>query len=337
MFKYLKAPAFAGEAGLRTFATGLLKSPLKPARLAVLVWGAMKTLNTSLLREKFTIIDPVVKTARGPVVALSNRMVLELRNNRGDLQETMIVRAQNMHVCVRMAARILHSYLNGGPLLDRRVPYDWNTMAEEAAGEYERASNERLWIAVYSKGSAVFKQGSCHPLLGLLEKYAAMKDSYEQAVPLAEAAFQQAGKKVRIDYDGNVALNIDLEKTKGRCGVILRSANQKAIFNFTAGAKAGKTLSFPQILSAAAAFLEGIQLAFHVGMNGEKIKMGMISQGSDEAWKTAEGSKRLLRLSTEIANMEDSCEIRYRPERPEFQRILTEAENMAQWMFKKKR
>ena len=75
----------------------------------------MQTLETSLLREKFVIHDPKAGDDKA-TVALSNRFVIDLRNAKGAVLETYIVRGHNMHSVVRMATRILYAFNQSGPL-----------------------------------------------------------------------------------------------------------------------------------------------------------------------------------------------------------------------------
>ncbi len=82
-------------------------------------------------------------------------------------------------------------------------------------------------------------------------------------------------------------------------------------------------------MSAAAAFLEGIQLAFMIGMNNIKIQLGIIERLSKDEKKNREAIRRLSRLSAEIANLENSFDVRYRPEKPEFQHTIMDAEKLA--------
>jgi len=56
----------------------------------------------------------------------------------------------------------------------------------------------------------------------------------------------------------------------------------------------------------------------------------MIVRHSVEEKHTHEAGRRLARLNGEIINLEGTFDVRYRPERPEFQRLVSEAELMAQ-------
>lgn len=292
----------------------------------------MKEFSSSLLREKFVIYDPRKGMAdkKSTVVALSNRLVAQLRNNKGELVETFVVRTQNMHSTVRMVARIIQLFNQTGPIA-KRTDFDWDTIWEQIVNDYEYAYNPQRWVAIYHAGKCVFAKGDRHPLLDMIEKCDFENDKdYDYAVPLAESLFTQAGKNLKIEHDSNVALSVHFENNVGRLGIIQRGSNKTTTFTFTAQAKPGKELNLPQCLGAAAAFLEGIQLSFLVGMNTEKIRIGIIERFSKEEKQTREGRQRLSRLSSEIANLETAAEIRYRPERPEFHHLMMDAEKLGQ-------
>mgnify|MGYP001219283006 CR=1 FL=1 len=70
-------------------------------------------------------------------------------------------------------------------------------------------------------------------------------------------------------------------------------------------------------------------------MNHEKIRLGIIEQGSKEERQTRQAADRLSRLDAEISNLERACSVRYRPERPNFQTVLAESEKLAQQIIEK--
>lgn len=289
----------------------------------------MSKFNTFLLREKFIIHDSG-KAAEGPVVALSNRMVLELLDEKGKPEDTLVVRAHNMHACARLAARIIQAHESGGSLLTRAVPFDWEAAWDTAVSDYEKAFNSQLWAIVYYVGRPIFQKGEHHYFLDIIEKcQASNRGEYEKSIKMAEDAFRTMGRVVKIDYDGNVALTLTLEPKQSRIGVIVRNPTKTATFNFSVAPKGDKQLNHPQCIGAAAAFLEGIQMAFMVGMNEEKIRLGKIERHSKEDKQTREGRLRLGRLDAEISTLEGTFDVRYRPERPDFQDILADAEKLA--------
>ena len=296
----------------------------------------MDTFNSSLLREKFTIYDPSYDLMESaPIIALSNRIVVPLVNSKGKEEEIFIVRAQNMHCCVRFAARILQSYRSGGSLLKRGVPFDWEGAWRSIVNDYEYAYNPQRWVAIYHAGHIIYESGKRNPFVDVIEKCDFdNEDEYDLSVPMAEEAFKRTGKVVKIDYSSNVALSVHHEDDKVRCGVILRGPRRTTTFGFTAlPIEGGEELNIARCLTACAAFLEGIQLAYMLGMGLEKVKLGMIARFSPEEKQMKEAEMRLTRLSNEIEALERAFDIRYRSDKPNFHEIMSEAEEIAAKLF----
>ncbi|NCT40957.1 MAG: hypothetical protein GW778_04770 [Alphaproteobacteria bacterium] len=298
---------------------------------------AITDFQTSLLREKFIIHDPnKTRKDNGSVTALSNRMVITLKKPSQEDAEVFVIRAQNMHVCVRLAGRMLQSFNTGGSLLTRGEPYDWHAAWDPIITGYERTFNDDLWVAVYHRGKVIFSSGEHHVFLDLIEKcdYENTND-YDYAIPMAENAFKQSGKIVKIEYSANVALVLTFEKGVARCGVILRGVDGTTTFNCkvtplpSTPQKASQPINIPQCLSVAAAFLEGVQLAYMAGINMFKTRVGMIERSSHDDLKTKEAQRRLARLDAEITNLDSTYNVRYRPEKPQFSLIMSEAEELA--------
>ena len=299
----------------------------------------MLEFNTSLLREKFSILDsdPESDEERA-IIALSNRITVDLTYGQDKKHnESFVIRTQNMHSCVRMAARLLKSHKTGGPILNRQRPYDWEAAWDATVNDYEYRFNEDRWVAVYHNGQTIFQNGEHHPLLDVIEKCDARnKGNYDTSVKLAEDAFKQAGKVVTINHQSNVALISEMLALQGKFGVIVRGPTKTTTFNFSVTSKDGKEpINFSQCLSVCACYLEGVQLAFTLGMNHEKIRLGIIEQGSKEERQTRQAADRLSRLDAEISNLERACSVRYRPERPNFQTVLAESEKLAQQIIEK--
>lgn len=290
-------------------------------------------LNSSLLREKFVIdaLDSEKEHSGLHICVCSNRMPIDLRSG-GMEPESYVIRAHNMHSCTRMAGVIVNSYEQTGPIQNRNPPYDWDNAWNTVIDDYERAHNPRRWIAVYHKGRVIFEAGEHHSFLDIIEQCDSLNKSrnYEQSFEMARAAFKKAGKDVDIKYESNIALVVDIERMKGRCGMILRGPDRTTTFNMVIEAvEKARPLKTGQCITAAAGFLEGIQLAYMVGINLEKISLGEISPHSEEGVKTRDARKRLGRLNAEINTLENNVKVRYRPERPDFFDIVTISEELA--------
>lgn len=290
--------------------------------------------NTTLLREKFIIRDVLNAVSDDSLVALSNRISVNLTDARGMTVETIVVRAQNMHLCIRMAGKIVQTFEQNGPVMVRDIPYDWEETWEQLISEHERKNNREKWISIYAQGKRLFKSGSYHPFLDLIEKCdAANPENYDASVRLAEDAFGQLGKEVSIDYESNIGLVVFIEKGHGRCGIILRNAERNSTFNFRLERTAEREVSPVQCLNVCAAFLEGIQLAFLIGINNEKLRLNLISKSTKESITATSARRRLGSLNAEIKTFENTMRVHYRPERPEFGELVSEAERFAYELF----
>ncbi|PJB73038.1 MAG: hypothetical protein CO093_01540 [Alphaproteobacteria bacterium CG_4_9_14_3_um_filter_47_13] len=293
----------------------------------------MSEFNTSLLREKFIIQN---STSSGmidnePIIALSNRMKLILTASNG-AKETFIVRAQNMHSTVRFSAQIVKDFNDYGSLIDRARPFNWQKAWTAITKGYEQKWNPQRWVTIYHKGRVIFEdgEGQRHPFLDIIEQCDARnKNDYEQSIDIAKDAFKQAGRLVTINHDTNVALIMKISAKEGKCGIIVRGPNKITTFNLTALPKGGRGAKPSQCLTVAAAFLEGIQLAFLVGMSKQKLKFGLIDPLSEAAHKSEAASHKLGRLNTAIAQFENLLHVSYRPDRPQFSEMINEAEDFA--------
>ena len=285
-------------------------------------------LSTTLLREKFVIRDGKGEDLKGhPLVAVSNRLVLPLLDGEGKPSEIYVIRSHTMHTCIRMAAKIVQTYLRSGPLSNRGEKFDFADAWEDIIEEYERQFNPERWVCVYKNGKIVYAGGEHHTFLDMIEKCDSRNPgNYDEAVFLAEESFAAVGKRVIIDHNSNTGMVATIGTGSGKVGLILRNPNRRTTFNFTAMDKDGGKVTAAQCLIVAAAYLEGIQIAFQIGITNEKIRTGVTAKYSDEDRRSESGRKRLGRLSAEISAFENSLKVRYRPEKPEFVQIILDAE-----------
>ncbi|MDH5722333.1 MAG: hypothetical protein OEY94_03305 [Alphaproteobacteria bacterium] len=289
-------------------------------------------INVSLLREKFVIEeeqpDDTEKVLK--IIAPSNRLPLHLQSG-DDNAEEFVVRANTMQLCIRFASQIVKEYEQSGPLFHRVDGDDWLVLWDESLSDYERKYNDSRWVCVYYNGKPIYSHGDRHPFFDVIEKCDVVnKGKYEDSIDMAKQAFGAAGKNVRIDYDSNVALVSELNQKGGRCGMILRSPKHTVTFNFYIKVDKGSGyyhLRNAQILSAAAAFIEGTQLCFTIGTNKAKLKFDLIRQYSPEYQEMKEGLRQIQRIESEISVMENRYEIRYRPEKPIFRNMIQESED----------
>jgi len=297
----------------------------------------MSIIKTTLLRERFEIFTSEENVTLGkPIPAVSNRMVIGLGSPDSPVYEEIIVRTQTMHSCVRLAARIFQEYKNKGPILNRHVPLDWESIWDKIINDYDYVYNPERWAAIYCHGKALYKAGKPHPFLDVIEKCDYTNDGiYDEAVFVAEEAFRKTGKTVHIDYIGNIALIVDLDKMHGRMGIILRGASRTTTFSMTLDGIDKQRINTSQSLASAAAFLEGIQIAYRLGRDLEPVVKKDPQADHRLEMQMKRARERLYRLEEEIGIFENAHNIRYRPEKPDFFIVAREAEEMAKRRAKK--
>lgn len=293
-------------------------------------------VSATMLRERFSISEQDVENGDGKrlhISAQSSRISLKLQS--GTLpEEHIIIRTKNMHSCTRMAAKIAHEYDKRGPTIHRNPPLNWDTIWNLATSPYERHYCPDLWVCLYHEGKPIFSLGSHHPFLDVIEKCDHLnQEDYDKSISLAEDAFRKAGKNVKIEYDSNVAYVANIDPLQARCGMILRSPERTTTFSFAVKTTPKDPVQIPQAIAVSAAFLEGVQLSYMIGINHEKLRIGMIEKFSDEEKQTREARQRLSLLDAEINSMENRYKMRFRPDRPIFHDIITQAEHLAQRLF----
>ncbi len=281
---------------------------------------------STMLREKFTIIDRNNFSHSNSTVALSNRIVLNLQFSGAQPVEHLVIRGHNMHSVVRMAARIYNEFHHRGASGYMFQHYDWDLLCDNALSDYECITNPKRWITIYYKGHALFSRGQYHPFLDMMEL--CDKDhnqDYELAIPKAQNLLKRTGKNLEVKYDTNVALTLTFDKRQGRCGIILRGIDKASTFNFSARCRehSDRDLNISQCMGSAAAFLEGVQLAYTLGSMAAK------PENTRNIQFIRDGKKRLMLLSIEIEKLERDFQIRYRPEKPIFLALLAHAESAA--------
>ena len=296
----------------------------------------MTEFRTSLLREKFTITERANKKAE-PVIALSNRIVVPLTSEDKIDNETFIVRTQNMHSCARLAAAIAKEFFERGTIANRAIPLPWKEIWTDVIKGYERDWNENIWCAIYHNGRVIYRSGEHHPFLDIIEQCdAANKQEYSKSIAFAEDAFSKAGKDVDIDHDSNVALVTSCTPEQAKCGIIVRAASGTTTFNYTAtpNLKYKKPIHAHTTLTVAAAFLEGVQLSFLVGLLNKKNEYKLLEKFSDEDRQFKRADNRLKNLDRAIGMYEQQFNVSYRPDRPTFNDMVEKAEKIAVKMLK---
>jgi hypothetical protein len=288
--------------------------------------ASMMLLNTSLLRERFTITEK--GSAHPPLLAFGNRILLPLTHVESGIQERFVVRAHTMHMALRMSAAISYEFYKSGPIITRPKPMAWKEKWFDISSDFERPHTPETWISVYHNGRVIYQDGYHHPFLDIIEKCDIKnRAEYDRAIIIAKDIFKEAGRDVNIDHDVNIACVIGAMNEKIRCGLILRAPSRTTTFNLSIEKhKNDSTNLYPHHgLNIAADYLEAIQLSVSCGYVEQQIANKKISETSNHAQKSRASYRRIGRLNQSILSFENSYQVKYRPEKPDFSELKDEA------------
>ena len=277
----------------------------------------MEDFNSSLVREKiiFSEGENGESTEKEPIIIRSNRIFLKLEHNSG--MEKVVIRAQNMHTTLRIAAKILHGYYNGGPLLSRSTPFNWDEQWQESLSSYEKEFNTEMWCAIYIDGRSIFKTKTS-PFVDVIEKCALLTlDNYDTTMDVTENALKQIGHAMRINHSSSVAAVFTDNGDSMRCGIIHRTDKKDMAFNFIAVNGLQHTRII-QSFGATAAYLEAFNLRFMIHMLRDKIRMGQAKTVSPENNQIRAAITRQAAINRAILSFETAYSVKYRPAKPDF-------------------
>lgn len=283
----------------------------------------MSEFSASLVREKIVFVDGGQEVdiladeddGSGPTIIRSNRVFLKLQ--QGNKTEKIVVRGQNMHGTLRMAAKVYAQFGKGGTFLDRAAPFDWQEHWDQTVSAYDKEFNPGNWIAVYINGKPAFKTLTS-PFVDVVEQCALLTlENYDGTMGVAEHVLKQVGKAMRIQHFSNVAAVFsEEEKNALRCGIVHRSDVRDTTFNFsvTGGERENRII---QGLSATAAFLETFNLTFVIRSAKVRLKAREITSTSQESKQARAAEARQGTLNRQIKTFEDTFTVKYRPEKPD--------------------
>ncbi len=277
----------------------------------------MEDFNSSLVREKIIFTEGEIgeNGEKEPVVIRSNRIFLKMGS--GADAEKIVIRAQNMHTTLRIAAKILSAYYKSGPLLSRDTPFEWEGQWQESLSSYEKEFNPKIWCAIYANGKSVYKTITS-PFVDVIEKCALLTlDNYDTTMEVTESALKRIGHAMRINHASSVAAVFTDSGDSMRCGIIHRSDKKDMAFNFTA-VNGQQSTRIVQSFGATAAYLEAFNLRFMIHMLRDKIRMGEAKKVSPENNQIRAAIIRQGAINRAILSFEEVYGVKYRPSKPDF-------------------
>lgn len=275
----------------------------------------------SLLREKFTIREVAIDST--PVVALGNRLRVDLPKQSTPL----IIRGHSMHMTLRFGAEIIRQLSYLSHVEEVETLFQWNDIWQKIIKPFEQDTNPETWIVIYYQGKIIFEYNPHHMFFDVLEqceyKNQHAQDKYEKSILTAQSAFRQSGKDVLIEEESHVGFILDDTDVEKRLAVILRIPGEKATFitRITPDIDVKKKPYSHICMGVAADYIEAINMAVRIGFMENNVRDGTIEKNSDRMKEYKNFRHRLGKLSMAIQQIENQYNVKYRPERPDFEYI----------------
>lgn len=278
----------------------------------------MESFSTTLVREKVIVRAHGAATdADAGVTSVIRSNRLQLKIVRGDKTDLVVVRGHSMANTLRFAA-YAYRIITQDKLVSRHEAIDWQTVYDKSKSDYTRAYQPDDWMSVHINGDGVFKSAESGVYVDVLEKCALLTgDTYEDAAGVTENVLREAGRPVDLHQEVVVAARIEDDGIRTRASIIHRDGRNDATFSFTA-VNGERLHRIGGTIEAAAAFLEGLDLAFTIGTIRARIRAGEITEKDAEGQQMRVASLRQTALNAIINNFESAYGVSYRPERKQF-------------------
>ncbi len=282
----------------------------------------MEDFNTALIREKVDIIDDAAASGADDEanVIRSNRIFLKLQQpapGHKTVTEKVVIRCQNMHSTMRLAARVMTEFYDFGFFGARETPFDWDAAWADSQSDYEKAYNQQNWAAAYIDGKSVFRTRHS-PFTDIIEQCAMLNiDDYDQTMRVTQGALKRVGKEVKISHATTVAAIMTDVGDQMRCGILHRTDGRDAAFNFTAtgGVAAARV---PQSLGTVGLLLEGLNLRHALRGLSASSRVGFARKHTEMDTQLTAVTARLVGIDRAIRDFEQNYSVKYRPEKPVF-------------------
>lgn len=275
----------------------------------------------SLLREKFIIRETTDRSSL--FVANGNRMKIDIPG----IPHPIVIRAHSMHMTLRFVAKIVEIFEWTKSVVEITDTFDWEKIWLDLISKFEEKHTPKTWIAVYHKGHPIYTYNEYHVFFDVLEncehKNSQRSEKYDQSISMTQKAFEQMGRTVMIEQESHMGFVLDTTNTENRFAITLRLPDHKSTFSTRAQASKEQKVepTASESITMASYFIEAVNLSVQCGFMRKRIEKGKIEQGSDEMKRFRAFQAQCGYLQFAINQMESKYNIKYRPEKPDFQDI----------------
>lgn len=254
--------------------------------------------------------------------AMGNRLSIQLQSKKNDEMVEYIIRAQNMHTCLRIGAHVAyHHYEHGNIPTTGRNRFEWRFIYKSVTEIYEQKWNPDIWAVVYQNGRPTFKAGEAYPhFLDVIEMCSAYDQvDYSCVIKTVEDMFERAKKPTRVEYDQESILKLSGDNLEARLNIARRGPNGKEVVKSQIRRQNSRDVRVSPCLTAAAAIIEAYQLGFFVAKVNELMHHEMLTLSNPEAVQGDHASRRIIRLEEALDEFEEMYAVAYLPQKPNFE------------------
>lgn len=279
----------------------------------------MDFFNTALLREKIVINNQSGPQSGGKassVIIKSNRVAFLLGEE--PFVENVVIRAQNMHTTLRLAAILIKEHNNKGQLLARKVPLNWEAVWKSAVSEYDKRFDPDIWGTVYINGNPVFRTVAS-PFADVVEKCALLSlDNYYATMDITEEALEKVGRACEVDHQATVAATIKNKGSEVDCGIMYRAGGNNTVFSYHVSGGLNKNSRLEQAIGFTAAYLEMCALSYFIETTQNKVKSGEVAKVSPEVAQLRAAIAHKNFINRAVNDFEKAYKVVYKPQKPNF-------------------
>lgn len=179
----------------------------------------------TLFREKTTVHSFSFDTgAEGNQVAMSirsNRIAINLKAE--DVNETVVVRGQNIPSTLRCAAMVVESFTRNPMIFSKENAVNWADKWTDRQSSYERKFVPESWVSIHHGGRTLFSTNTSRQI-DALEALAQGGDINEQLVHRVSQALFGRDEEFAVQHDSQTAVVFTPFSSYHRAAILERRA-----------------------------------------------------------------------------------------------------------------
>lgn len=249
----------------------------------------------------------------------SNRISLSLKS--GPIDETVVVRGQNIPSTLRLAGLVIEQF-NRNPTLfsdESTTHLEWAEMWKPRVSSYEKQFISESWVSLHYEGGTVFTTNPS-PHIDDMERMAMGGDINEDLIRAVASNFHESMDDIAIQHDSQTAVVFSPFKEYHRAAILERRSGKTGSFAVSAfhPPKPGKPVRYSGFINFCADIVEALTLKVFLERIRVLVEENRVYGSSITPAQVAGAMGRKRDLMQFIQSYERANRVSYRPDRPEF-------------------